>query len=138
MPCARTCSRAARSRAEEVDTPIGELRWRAPREVSWQGAREALGFGARCPQYASQLEATHEPGTVYGSEDCLTLSVWAPPHAEPERLPVMFWIHGGGNVQGGSDFYDGAALAVRQNVVVVSANYRRVAGRARTICYCGS
>ena len=36
----------------------------------------------------------------------------------------MFWIHGGGNVQGGSDFYDGAALAVRQNVVVVSANYR--------------
>jgi para-nitrobenzyl esterase len=61
---------------------------------------------------------------VYGSEDCLTLNVWAPPHAPADRLPVMFWIHGGGNVQGGSDFYDGAALAVRQHVIVVSVNYR--------------
>ena len=105
--------------------PTGALRWRAPRDRSpGRAAREALAFGARCPQYASPLEATREPGSVLGSEDCLTLNVWAPPGAARERLPVMFWIHGGGNVQGGSDFYDGAALAVRQNVVVVSANYR--------------
>ena len=39
--------------------PTGALRWRAPRDPRpWQGAREALAFGARCPQYASQLEAT--------------------------------------------------------------------------------
>jgi para-nitrobenzyl esterase len=105
--------------------PTGALRWRAPRDPQpWQGIRSALAFGARCPQYTSSLEATRKLGTVYGSEDCLTLNVWAPPHAQSERLPVMFWIHGGGNVQGGSDFYDGGALAVRQNVVVVSANYR--------------
>jgi para-nitrobenzyl esterase len=105
--------------------PTGALRWRAPQDPRpWQGVRSALAFGARCPQYASQLEGSHEPGSVYGSEDCLTLNVWAPPGAAPSRLPVMFWIHGGGNVQGGSDFYDGAALAVRQNVVVVTANYR--------------
>ena len=105
--------------------PVGALRWRAPQEPKpWPGEREAIAFGARCPQYASALEATREPGTVYGSEDCLTLNLWAPPDAERESLPVMFWIHGGGNVQGGSDFYDGAALAASQNVVVVTANYR--------------
>jgi para-nitrobenzyl esterase len=105
--------------------PAGALRWRAPRDPQpWQGTREALAFGERCPQYTSQLEATRELGTVYGSEDCLTLNVFAPPHAGAERLPVMFWIHGGGNVQGGSDFYDGAALAVSQRVVVVTVNYR--------------
>jgi para-nitrobenzyl esterase len=103
----------------------GALRWRGPRDPQkWQGTREALAFGERCPQYTSQLEATRELGTVYGSEDCLTLNVWAPPHDAKERLPVMFWIHGGGNVQGGSDFYDGAALAVAQRVVVVTVNYR--------------
>jgi para-nitrobenzyl esterase len=105
--------------------PTGAQRWRAPRDPKpWQGTREALAFGERCPQYASQLEANHAPGTVFGSEDCLTLNVFAPPDAEPERLPVMLWIHGGGNVQGGSDFYDGGVLAVRQNVVVVTVNYR--------------
>ncbi|TMA36097.1 MAG: carboxylesterase family protein [Deltaproteobacteria bacterium] len=105
--------------------PVGALRWRAPQDPPpWQGVRSALVFGARCPQYASALEGTHQLGTVYGSEDCLTLNVWAPPDAEAGRLPVMFWIHGGGNVQGGSDFYDGGALAVHQNVVVVSVNYR--------------
>jgi para-nitrobenzyl esterase len=105
--------------------PAGALRWRAPRDPEkWQGVREVLAFGARCPQYTSSLEATRELGTVYGSEDCLTLNVWSPPHSETERLPVMFWIHGGGNVQGGSDFYDGEALAVHQRVVVVTVNYR--------------
>jgi len=105
--------------------PIGPLRWRGPQDPRrWQGVREATAFGARCPQYASQLEGAHDLGTVYGSEDCLTLNVYAPPDAQPERLPVMFWIHGGGNVQGGSDFYDGSALAVDQHVVVVTVNYR--------------
>jgi para-nitrobenzyl esterase len=105
--------------------PVGELRWRAPRAAKpWSGTREALAFGARCPQYASSLEGDRALGSVYGSEDCLTLSVFAPPDAQGERLPVMFWIHGGGNVQGGSDFYDGGPLAVTQRVVVVTVNYR--------------
>src|SRR5258706_15194216 len=54
--------------------PTGPLRWRAPRDPQqWQGIRETLAFGERCPPYTSQLEATRELGTVYGSEDCLTL-----------------------------------------------------------------
>jgi para-nitrobenzyl esterase len=105
--------------------PSGALRWRAPRDPQpWTETHEALAFGARCPQYTSALESTRDLGTVYGSEDCLTLNVFAPPQTGAERLPVMFWIHGGGNVQGGSDFYEGGALAMRQRVVVVTMNYR--------------
>ena len=58
------------------------------------------------------------------SEDCLTLNVWAPSGAT-EALPVMFWVHGGGYVNGSgtADLYDGSNLA-RHGVVVVTINYR--------------
>jgi para-nitrobenzyl esterase len=58
------------------------------------------------------------------SEDCLTLNIWAP--ASARKAPVFFWIHGGALSSGsGSDgLYDGAALAAREDVVVVSGNYR--------------
>src|SRR5262249_7388854 len=40
------------------------------------------------------------------------------------RLPVMVWIHGGGNSVGHAGTYDGGNLAERENVVVVTINYR--------------
>ena len=57
------------------------------------------------------------------SEDCLTLNIWAPEHAE--NAPVFVWIYGGALTSGVTRFsmYDGAALA-RQGLVVVSINYR--------------
>lgn len=58
------------------------------------------------------------------SEDCLTLNVWTPMHSQ-RLLPVMVWIHGGGNTAGTSaqTYYDGSAFA-RDGVVLVSFNYR--------------
>jgi para-nitrobenzyl esterase len=113
--------------------PVGELRWRAPRPLErWAGSLEALASGSSCPQIASLLggDAHAEPGSLVGNEDCLSLDVFAPPFepgAVPEgaqRLPVMVWIHGGGNVVGGARFYEGGNLAVREDVVLVAVNYR--------------
>jgi para-nitrobenzyl esterase len=39
-------------------------------------------------------------GTLVGSEDCLTLSVWRPAAAASAPRPVMVWIHGGALVTG--------------------------------------
>jgi len=111
--------------------PVGELRWRAPRPApKWTGVREALASGPGCPQLASPLGgvASAEPGTVVGSEDCLLLNAWAPP-LKPEalprtRLPVMVWVHGGGNSIGTATFYEGGRLAVEQGVLVVAVQYR--------------
>ncbi len=112
--------------------PVGALRWRAPQVLThWDGAREALAFGSPCPQFASSVGGVAgERGSILGDEDCLFLNVYAPPFTptsvpgDGARLPVMFWIHGGGNTIGATSFYDGSALASQQNVIVVSASYR--------------
>lgn len=109
--------------------PVGERRWRAPAPATaWQGVRNTLLPGEPCIQFGSQLGGVGEPGSRQGSEDCLYLNVYAPklePAQAPDsRLPVMVWIHGGGNTVGHAAFYEGGVLAARQNLVVVSVNYR--------------
>ncbi|MFT6435618.1 MAG: para-nitrobenzyl esterase [Candidatus Azotimanducaceae bacterium] len=93
--------------------PVGKLRWRAPLPVNkWSETFNALSFGSACSQ------------SKKGSEDCLFINVWAPENSK--SLPVMFWIHGGGNSIGeaATSIYDGRRLARENNVVLVSINYR--------------
>ncbi len=109
-----------------AEPPVGDLRWRAPQPPSArEGVLEALAPGNLCPQFASLLSGAGEdalPGSVTGDEDCLYLNIWSPPNAA--SLPVMFWIHGGGNTIGHGGSYNGSALAVNRDVVVVTINYR--------------
>jgi para-nitrobenzyl esterase len=103
-------------------SPVGELRWRAPRPVkAWSGVRAAEKYGALCQQKYNGGD--NGVGPLPASEDCLTLNVFAP--AGAKAAPVMFWIHGGGFVNGSGTaaLYDGSALA-KQGVVVVTINYR--------------
>ncbi len=109
--------------------PVGDLRWRPPAPPApWSGTLEATRFGSSCPQRPSTL------GTPSENEDCLYLNVWTPDPAPEEPLPVMVWIHGGGNEFGsagdeiplgiGGLIFDGRLLSERHDVVVVSINYR--------------
>lgn len=104
--------------------PVGPLRWRAPQPVlPWAGVRDATAFGHDCMQLPFPSDAA--PLGTAPSEDCLTVNVWAPADAKGKKSPVLFWIYGGGFVNGGASpaVYDGAALA-REGVVFVSFNYR--------------
>ena len=64
------------------------------------------------------------PLGTWPDEDCLYANVWRPA-AGADKLPVIFWIYGGGFVNGGASppTYSGAELA-KKGVVFVSANYR--------------
>ena len=108
--------------------PVGDLRWRAPRPApDFPGRLEALESPERCAQMTIPLDQGEgvEAGRLVGSEDCLYLDVYAPSDAEPgDDLPVMVWIHGGGNTWGYAAQYDGAQLAEGQDVVVVVVQYR--------------
>jgi|GEM_PF-418524 len=108
--------------------PVGDLRWRAPRDPApWTGIRETVGFCSACPQYGG-LMGSMDPATFgkpMGSEDCLYLNIWRP-KTDENNLPVLFWIHGGGNFSGQADMtmYYGANFAAHENIVFVSINYR--------------
>ena len=105
----------------------GENRWRAPRPApKWDGTKEALDFAPVCPQIATPFTPIESftNGELEGSEDCLTADIYAPANSHGKSLPVMVWIHGGGNVSGGSQLYVGENLAVNEDVIVISVQYR--------------
>ncbi len=108
--------------------PVGDLRWRAPRPAeAFESRFEALEFGPRCPQITNALDEGEglEAGQIIGSEDCLTLDIYAPPGTQPgDDLPVMLWIHGGANTWGRSSAYDGSQLAIDRDVIVIAMQYR--------------
>ena len=62
---------------------------------------------------------------ILGSEDCLSLNVYAPSEAEiGQKRPVMVFIHGGAYVVGSGGQYDPSVLAQATGVVAVTFNYR--------------
>jgi para-nitrobenzyl esterase len=103
--------------------PIGDLRWRAPKEISRPGHLIQPREATYCVQKASDFAGVSGEGIV-GSEDCLYLDVRAPTDFRDKSYPVMFWIHGGGNTSGLKDYFDFSKLIAATGVVVVTTNYR--------------
>jgi para-nitrobenzyl esterase len=104
--------------------PVGALRWREPAPMAaWTGVRNAQVFGAPCAQ--PTLGDWNKRDAEISKEDCLYLNVITPVWPPKNPLPVMLWIHGGGN-QGGtasSALYKDGTL-VKHGVVLVTVNYR--------------
>lgn len=103
--------------------PVGILRWRMPQKaVPWRGVRRTTAYANDCMQRPFGGDAA--PLGTTPAEDCLYLNVWEPADAKA-KLPVVFWIYGGGLANGGASppTYRGANLA-RQGVMFVSINYR--------------
>ena len=104
--------------------PVGELRWRAPRPASAALVAPSERKNVACLQGA--WDGGGIPGNgVVGAEDCLYLDITAPlTISTTAPLPVMFWIHGGGNTSGFKGYYDFSTLVESQQVIAVAINYR--------------
>ncbi len=127
-------------------TPVGELRFMPPQppEVS-PTIMDAKEYTLKCwqtdtprievPEVANSkynlinqelVTGNMEMGKGPQSEDCLSLNVWTPSLTKGEHLPVMVWLHGGGNVAGTPEcpHQDGFNMAKKNNVVMVSVSHR--------------
>jgi len=110
--------------------PVGNLRWQAPQPVaSWSSELDATKYGRHCSQNHVFDDMVFQDSLTpadSGSEDCLTLNVYAPErNHDNAKLPVMFWIHGGGYTGGASSEprHNGDFLPLK-GVVLVTINYR--------------
>ncbi|KAL0567947.1 hypothetical protein V5O48_014043 [Marasmius crinis-equi] len=99
-----------------AEPPLGALRLRPP------VLKTALG--------SPEFDATSKdlaPAAV--TEDCLTLNIFRPSNLSGEKLPVLFWIHGGSWIVGSGGRYNGSRLVSQSvargtPVLFVAANYR--------------
>lgn len=101
--------------------PVGALRWRPPQAAAtWRGVRDASQPSPACPQ----TENSNGPRSV--TEDCLNLDVWRPdtPAVRAGRAPVLYWIFGGGGINGSGSQYQAADLAAETGAIVVTVNHR--------------
>ncbi len=102
--------------------PVYNLRFAPPQPMRpWGGVRSATIQGPACVQF--------QPSGVKNgqatSEDCLYLDIYTPKNARPgDKLPVVFWMHGGAHTQGTGVIYGGQRFATLTNSIFVSVNYR--------------
>jgi para-nitrobenzyl esterase len=106
--------------------PTGELRWKPPQPISWDGIWNADRKGPECIQVLRAHDINHYFGEEPTGEDCLYLNLWAPAEAKPgEGRPVIVFIYGGGGTLGSSGManYGGENMAKR-GAIFVNFNYR--------------
>lgn len=111
--------------------PVGELRFK--HAEPWEGtAVDATKYSAACLQNGWYNGNSYGLNPWGNSEDCLYLNIFtseipdAASNTSASLKPVLFWMHGGGQVTGtGVDStFDGASLVSRSDVVLVTINYR--------------
>lgn len=95
-------------------------RFKAPQAAPWGmvDLSTLRKFGPACPQQGDRYAPL--------SENCLYLNIWAPKGKPKRPRPVMVYFHGGAYSTGSvtDPLNDGAALAERGDVVVVTVNHR--------------
>lgn len=125
--------------------PVGQLRLKPPQPLtSALGKVDGTGNPKACPQFFFSVDNSQFPTNVLGKllntplfqavtnagEDCLTINVQRPAGTKPgDKLPVLFWIFGGGFELGSTQMYDGTSLVAEsvaqgKPIVFVAVNYR--------------
>ncbi|KIJ51869.1 hypothetical protein M422DRAFT_776444 [Sphaerobolus stellatus SS14] len=101
--------------------PLGNLRFRSPQPpLVTKGIQPANKFQPVCFGVSQGLASGL-------SEDCLFLNIWAPSDATPNsRLPVFFWIQGGGYETNANPNQNGSVVveATGNKMIWVGLNYR--------------
>ncbi len=106
--------------------PLGELRWKAPKKIEDDSKLIKSKSGNFCIQRTSGFGGSSDFSNdlISGSEDCLYLDIFSPSTNFQKKMPVMLWIHGGGNTSGLKDIYNFDKLVKKHDVIIVRINYR--------------
>ncbi|XP_023564444.1 liver carboxylesterase 1-like [Octodon degus] len=105
--------------------PLGSLRFVPPQPPEpWNYVKNTTSYPPMCSQDPQRSHGGNIISLQH-SEDCLYLNIYTPVDVRKKSsLPVMMWIHGGGNTVGAASIYDGTVLSAHENVVVVTIQFR--------------
>ncbi|CAG7827252.1 unnamed protein product, partial [Allacma fusca] len=109
--------------------PVDELRFADPLPPqNWKNVLDGRKIGPACAQI--NLWRPDTLGSIVGKEDCLHLNIHVPSKAHEDitsgsraKLPVIFYIHGGGYIVGSNADFS-PAYFMDKDVVTVAINYR--------------
>ncbi|ODM96726.1 Esterase FE4 [Orchesella cincta] len=92
-----------------------------PLQEKWETPKVADTFGSVCPQSNWQQ--------AQGDINCLFLNIYVPEkhlktEGAPAKLPVMFWVHGGGFSSGEGNNYGPEYFMENEDIILVTVNYR--------------
>ncbi|KAF3926502.1 Cholinesterase [Arthrobotrys entomopaga] len=126
--------------------PVGSLRLKPPQPITApMGTVKATQNGQACPQFVVNTNLNSAiPSAAVGllldtplfqtvlnaGEDCLVLNIYRPTGTKSTaKLPVLFWIFGGGFELGWNGMYDGygwvsGSVSRKQPIIMVTVNYR--------------
>lgn len=128
--------------------PVGDLRLRHPQSIDKCYGR--LVLPTNISEVAACIQMDQSPALTEGlstplidvlngiggnftgksGEDCLTINIQRPATvSKHKKLPVLFWIYGGGWEIGATQIYDGSAIVQKsvsmgEPVIFVATNYR--------------
>jgi para-nitrobenzyl esterase len=128
--------------------PVGPRRWKPPQPVeAWSGVRKAKELGAACPQskddvayFESVTKEVKETEPYYSfrtDEDCLSLNVYTTNVSRKELLPVMVWLHFGGNTAGWGAYPAYALLDQIAALKWIQRNIRKFGGNSANVTIFG-
>jgi para-nitrobenzyl esterase len=107
--------------------PTGNMRWKEPQlPICSHEVIDCTKYASAAPQITENNGPLKNYENINSScnEDCLYLNIFSPVKKE-KKLPVLFWLHGGGLIigSGSNKLFDGSNLA-KHGIIVVTINYR--------------
>ena len=111
-----------------ADPPVNKLRFAPPQPYTGKKEIDGTQFSDSCVQPMTAYGTKNNEGI---SEDCLYLDVYtpivpAPGERKSTNRPVAVYLYGGAFTEGSASLigYDGGNFASRNDVVIVTVNYR--------------
>ena len=99
-------------------TTAGVNRWKEPQPVaSWSGTKKLTTKKGNAVRYSSTAAEGYT-----GTEDCLYVNVFRP-YTKKTNLPVLVYLHSGGNTKGTANV-SFQKMAAKMKVVIVSVSFR--------------
>ncbi|EDV20438.1 uncharacterized protein TRIADDRAFT_61106 [Trichoplax adhaerens] len=109
-----------------AEPPIGVNRFKPSRPLnsSWPGVLNATKYSSSCIQFVPVFRSPLTAPESIINENCLYLNVFTTAPSIAGNKSVMVWIHGGGYIGGSGANWQPQTLAVTEDIVVVTMNYR--------------